>query len=205
MRRPASIGRHWIPRETLWAPLVVATLILAPGLAGLAFGRLVLFPSLGPSALMMAHFPDHRTSRFYNVVVSHLLGLASGFVVVAILGLANAPSVVDANRITVARVAACILAIALATGLELAFDAVHPPGAATTLLVALGTFKPSIRDAATVVAGILIVAAVGDVARRIRLRQRVAAARAGIGNLDQRRNEDDCVSPPLPDYRPTKK
>ncbi|HET6569538.1 MAG TPA: HPP family protein [Rhodothermales bacterium] len=197
MKRPASIGRHWIPKETLWSPLVVAAVMLAPGLVGLAFHRLVLFPSLGPTALLMAHFPDHRTTRFYNVVVSHLLGLGSGFLAVIVLGLQHAPSVVDANRITLARVVACILAIALATGLELVFDAVHPPGAATTLLVALGTFKPSLRDTATVIAGVLIVAAIGDVARRVRLRQKAAAARAGIE--ESTFGEDDCVSPSLPE------
>lgn len=205
MKRSASIGRHLVPRETLWSPLVVAAVVLAPGLVGLAFSRLVLFPSLGPTALMLAHFPDHRTSRFYNVVVSHMLGLGSGFLAVIILGLQSAPSVVDANRITVARVVACILAIALATALELVLDAVHPPGAATTLLVALGTFKPSLRDTATVVAGVLIVAAVGDIARRVRLRQKQAAMRASVAETGLPPDEEGCVSPSLPAYPSTKK
>jgi hypothetical protein len=46
----------------------------------------------------------------------------------------------------------------------------HPPAAATTLLVALGGFKPTWQDAATVMIGALIVAIVGEMLRRFRVK-----------------------------------
>ena len=45
----------------------------------------------------------------------------------------------------------------------------HPPAAATALLVALGGFKPTVRDTLTVIIGVLIVAKIGEVVRRVRL------------------------------------
>jgi hypothetical protein len=38
----------------------------------------------------------------------------------------------------------------------------HPPAAATTLLVALGGFKPTVHDALIVIIGVLIVATIGE-------------------------------------------
>lgn len=61
----------------------------------------------------------------------------------------------------------------LAVGLNMLFGlllkASHPPAAATTLLVALGGFEMSVHGALTVIAGVSIVATVGEALRRIRL------------------------------------
>jgi hypothetical protein len=63
--------------DAIISPLVAAGITALPGLLALASGQVLLFPSLGPSAVMQAHSPEHRSSRFYNVVVSHLAGLAA--------------------------------------------------------------------------------------------------------------------------------
>ncbi len=167
---PAPPGARGRLPEGLWAPLAVGLIVLVPGLVGLATGRVLLFPSLGPSAVLQAHSPAHPSSRPWNVVASHVLGLLAGFAVVLVLGLAEAPSVFEARTLSVARVAAAVLAVTLAMALELLARASHPPAASTTLLVALGSFKPTVRDAVAVVTGVLLVAAAGEALRRLRLR-----------------------------------
>lgn len=142
---------------------------MIPGVLGVAVGQLWLFPSLGPTAVMQAHLPEHRASRFYNVVVAHLAGLASACFAVWVCGLAAAPSVFQVRVLSWQRVVAAGLAIVTAVTLELLLDAQHPPAGSTTLLVALGAFRPTLRDASEIVAGVLIVAAVGDAIRRLRI------------------------------------
>jgi hypothetical protein len=170
---PAAPSRARTPAipDAVWTPLTVAVLTLVPGLVGLATGRVLLFPSLGPTALLQAHTPEHPSARPYNVVVSHLLGMGSGFAAVTAFGIAAAPSVFEARSLSPAHVGAAVVAIALSVLLELLLRASHPPAASTTLLVALGTFKPTVRDATALVLGVLIVAAAGEAVRRLRLRR----------------------------------
>ena len=156
--------------DGVWTPLATALITLAPGLVGLALGRPALFPSLGPTALMQAHEPEHPSSRFYNVVVAHLLGLGSAFLAVTLLGIAHEKSVFEVGHLTWERVAASVLAVALAAALEMVLRASHPPAASTTLLAALGTFHPTLRDTTTVAIGVLVVALVGEAFRRLRAR-----------------------------------
>jgi hypothetical protein len=155
-------------RDGVWTPLATTLLVLAPGLVSLATGRPVLFPSLAPTALMQAHDPDHPSSRVYNVVVSHLLGLGSAFLVVTLLGIAHEKSVFEVGHLSGVRLAAAVLAVAIAAALEMLLRASHPPAAATTLLAALGSFHPTVRDTVNVAIGVAVVAVVGEALRRLR-------------------------------------
>lgn len=156
---------------SLWSPLVTMVVALVPGIVGLLTGRLLLFPSLGPSAVMQAHLPRHGSSRAYNLIVGHLAGLVAGDVCVVVLGLASKPSVFELHVLSPARVAAAALALLLATTVEVLLRARHPPAAATTLLVALGSFKPTWRDTASVLIGVFLIAMVGELIRRSRVRR----------------------------------
>ena len=104
-----------------------------------------------------------------GTVLGHLLGLGVGFAVVAVLGLAYAPSVFELHAISGARVGAALLAIALAVLGELLLNARHPPAAATTLLVALGSFHPTATDSIAVVGGVLSLVIAAELVRRARL------------------------------------
>ncbi len=101
------------------------------------------------------------SARPYNALVGHAVGLCSAILLVVALGLSATPSVFEAHTVSGARVAAAVLALALASLLELLLRAQHPPGAATTLLVALGSFHPNWHDAAVVLGGVLAVTAAG--------------------------------------------
>jgi hypothetical protein len=91
-RRRLSARLSRIP-GILWVPAVSAGLILIIGLLGLLFKQPWLFASLGPTAYLIAHSPDQPSSRFHNVLVGHLIGLAAASLVLAVMGAGEAPSV----------------------------------------------------------------------------------------------------------------
>jgi HPP family protein len=153
-----------------WSPAITVAVTLVPGVIGVLTGQLLLFPSLGPTVVMQAHLPRHASSRFYNIVVAHLVGLAAGDLCVFVLGLAGTPSVFAMHALSPARVIAAALSLLLAITLEVSLRASHPPAAATTLLSALGSFRIDIHDTMAVVVGVLIVAVVGELVRQARLR-----------------------------------
>lgn len=144
---------------------------VVPGLLGLALGQLWLFPSLAPTAVMQAHLPEQPSSRPYNIVIAHIAGLLSAFFAVYVFGLAQTPSVFALQKLSLARVLAAGLAVLLAITVEVLVQAQHPPAAATTLLAALGSFRPTWHDAVEVVIGVVIVVIVGEAGRRIRSKE----------------------------------
>jgi HPP family protein len=56
---------------------------------------------------------------------------------------------------------------ALATLLEMLLRAQHPPAAATTLLVALGSFHPNWHDATLIISGVVLVIGAGMLLRGV--------------------------------------
>jgi len=56
-----------------------------------------------------------------------------------------------------------------ARGQALLLRASHPPAASTTLLFALGALQPTLREAALVAAGVLLVAVLVQLVRLVRL------------------------------------
>jgi len=138
-----------------------ALALLVPGIVALLAHQVILFASLAPTAVMMINHAGQPSARAYNAFIGHLAGLASAFVFVAALGLSSAPSVFEVHFVSGARVAAAVLSLALATLLELLLRAQHPPAAATTLLVALGSFHPNWHDATLIISGIVLVTGAG--------------------------------------------
>ncbi|HEV2150041.1 MAG TPA: HPP family protein [Longimicrobiaceae bacterium] len=156
--------------DVLWVPLASALLVAIAGGAGLATGNVWLFPSLGPTAVAQAHSPGDRSNSLRSVVLGHLLGLAAGHAGVFLAGAAVDPPVLAGGQLTGARVLAAILAVVLTALSQIALRASHPPAAATTLLVALGAFPPTLQGALHVVVGVLVVGLPGEALRRIRAR-----------------------------------
>ena len=96
--------------------------------------------------------------------------LAAGMFAVWLLGASSAPGVLASRELAPVRVGAAVLATVLTMiGLPL-LKASHPPAAATMLLFALGGFEPNARSVGIVVVGVLIVAALGEGVRYVRLR-----------------------------------
>lgn len=154
--------------DDLWAPVTGALLIFVVGVLGLAAHRPWVFASLGPTAYLHAENPEHRSSRFYNTVVGHLVALGSGFFALWVLNAWNAPDVMATGDLTMVRVAASTIAIGVTILLVLALRASHQPAGATTLLVTLGTFQ-KFNDAIVVIVGVVLIAAIGEPIRRLRI------------------------------------
>ena len=153
--------------DAIWAPVAAGTLIAITGFIGIAAGMPWLFPSLGPTAYLQTETPDKPSARFYNTVAGHMMGLVSGFAAVAVFNAWDAPSVLTTHQLIPIRVWAASLALALTLLGNLLLRASHPPSGATTLLVALGTFRTG-SDVLTIVAGVLILAVLGVLFRKIR-------------------------------------
>ena len=154
--------------DDLWAPITGALLIFLVGMLGLAAHRPWIFASLGPTAYLHAENPEHKSARFYNTVVGHLIALGSGFFALWILDAWTAPDVMATGHLTMLRVGASTIAIGLTVLLVLVLRASHQPAGATTLLVALGTFQ-TMNDAMVVIVGVLLIAAIGEPIRRLRI------------------------------------
>lgn len=165
-KRPTSLAN--VP-DSVWGPVAAGVGLLVVGLlALLAGGRPWLLPSLGPSAVLFAEQPAHPSARAWNTVMGHVGGLLAGFAGVLIAGATSAPPVLVAKELVPARVVAAVVAIALTLLLGALLRASHPPAAATTLLVALGSIA-TLEDVLSFLAGLAILTAVGELLRRVRL------------------------------------
>ena len=114
--RAASVRRgrppclvNGVPPHPYRSPIAAGVALLVPALLALALHHVVLFASLGPSAVMQAHHPRDRSSRFYSVVVSHLIGFVVGGIVVILLGIQQAPSVFQSGGVSGSRAAAAVI------------------------------------------------------------------------------------------------
>ncbi len=164
-----SVG-GWTARipDSIWAPVMGGFLILIAGVIGLVAGQPWLFPSLGPTAYLQVENPGLPSARFYNTIVGHYVGIAAGLIGIAIFNLWTTPSVLISHELLPGWVGAATIAIFLTIIINMFLRSSHPPAAATTLLVSLGAFRTPSQISA-LVAGVLIVAVVGDVLRRIRI------------------------------------
>lgn len=154
MKRLGRVGHGLGP--ALWS----AVLVLIVGATAYFVGEPWLFPSLGPTAYLIAAYPELSTSRPYNCLIGHLVGMGSGFAAVAMFSAWDAP-IVPLYDVTLSRLGAAAMAIGLTVLLNHLLRSGHPPAAATTLLVALGTFHTA-WDAAVIVIGVVLLVTLND-------------------------------------------
>lgn len=155
--------------DLIWATLGEGGLIMAMAAIGWATGQPLIFASLGPTAYEMVEQPHMKSARAYNVIVGHFCGLGAGFLALWILHAWSSPDVLSAGAISTQRLWAVTLAAALTTCLCLLLKAGQPAALATTLLISLGAMQTR-KSAIAIVIGVLIIAAIGEPVRLIRLR-----------------------------------
>lgn len=154
--------------DLIWA-LAEGSLMLAMAAISWVTRQPLVFASLGPTAYELVEQPQLRSARPYNIVVGHLVGLGSGFLSIYLFNAWNSPGVSSSGVLTTDRLWVVALAAALTTVLTLILRAGQPAALATTLLVALGLMQTR-RDAISIVAGVIIIAAIGEPLRRLRLK-----------------------------------
>jgi CBS domain-containing membrane protein len=134
------------------------------GLLSLATRTPFLFPALGASAFILISFPHLPAARMRNVVGSHLVGAAAGWLCFTGLGLQAGGATIVAGG-GYEHVLAAALALGLTTGLLLALGLHHPPAGATTLIVALGFLPHAWQIAMVGASALLLVLLVRGLAR----------------------------------------
>lgn len=141
-----------------FSTLYVGVLLAVPGLLAWVTGQPFIFPSLGPSAFLLATVRQGEVTASRRVIGGHVIGVAAGLVAFHAIAPELGVSVTAATPMLATEqfrfVASGVVAVVLTTGGMLATETVHPPACATTLIVSLGLL-PSIAD------GALIVVAVG--------------------------------------------
>lgn len=143
--------------------------MLALAAIGWATKQPLIFASLGPTAYELVEQPQLRSARAYNIIVGHLVGLGAGFLAVYLLNAWGTPNVISTGIVSTQRLWAVAIAVMLTTLVSLILKAGQPAALATTLLVSLGSMQTR-RDAVAIVAGVLIITAIGEPVRRFRLR-----------------------------------
>lgn len=132
-------------------------LIAVIGIFAWATGLPALFPSLGPSAFVLAMFPESDASNARRVVGSHVIGVVAGFATYHLF----ATGIVLTNQIAPFSITGLKLAISSVSAIVftvlgmLYFSVRHPPACATTLIIALGLL-PTVSDSILIVAAVVV-------------------------------------------------
>ena len=143
--------------------MLLSTLAMgAVGAFGLWAGQAWLFPSLGPTIFLQAVTPQEPAARLWNTLAGHAIGAAVGFAALFAFGAQHTPPVMSTEILSAARVAATALAVGATVALQLATRTQHPPAVATTMLITLGGLKPDLRTGLVIVAGVVLVALLGE-------------------------------------------
>ena len=159
---------RFIASDAAWGAAMSAILILVAGALTLATSQPWLLASLGPTAVVIAATPGQPNSRFHSVVIGHLSALLCAWLVVVLVGAsATSGSMTD---ITVPRVWASAMAVAVTTLVQPSLRAYHPPSAATALLITLGAYHLTWKNSLSMMGGVVIVALMGEWFQRIRLK-----------------------------------
>jgi hypothetical protein len=168
MRRANGLGV-----KVVWAAVILAVV----GAIGLALHQPWLFPSLGPTAMLMLESPEEPSASLANTLVGHVVAVVVGLAAVVACGLYGQPSA-PAAGLSLRYVAAGVLSVAVTMLVLGLLHRPHPPAGATTLLVSLGILTTP-AELASVLGAVVVVAGLSWLATssaRRRDRQRQGAA-----------------------------
>lgn len=132
------------------------------GLAAAVTMRPLIFPSLGPTAMMQFSNPLDPNASPRHALIGHFVGAGSGYFALAVMGLLGVPL---GAEVGLHRVLAAAIALALTSGLLIFLKAEHPPAGATTLIVALGIL-PKLEDFLFLMAAVFALTALAFVVNR---------------------------------------
>lgn len=132
--------------DTIDQTIIVGTLFVILGLITWATARPFLFPSLGPSAYLLAagEGEDEAASAPYHVIGGHLVAVVFGFIAFHVLAPSTTfTSLVQSGSLVFSPAllrfgASSVVAVMGTTFGMLVTDTNHPAACATTLIVSLG-------------------------------------------------------------------
>ena len=151
--------------------IVCATLVLtAIALVAMWTGQPLLAPSLASAAFAQILTPETSSARPWGNTAGQLLGLVGGFAGVFASGGFAAPMFTGGHPLVLTRVVAVLVAVAVASALQVALRATSPAGGATAVVVAIGLETANLAGAERMIAGIVLVTVLGEAGRALVLR-----------------------------------
>jgi CBS domain-containing membrane protein len=138
--------------------------ITLSGLAAWAFDEPLLFPSLGATAFLIFETPTAEVGSPRNTLIGHGVGILAAAISLAAFGLFDEASAFE-HGVTLSRVLAVALSVALTGGALRLLRAAHPPAGATTIIVASGLLADADQMLA-IAAGVLLLTVAGWVLNR---------------------------------------
>lgn len=130
-------------------------MLSALGILAFVFQHPLIFPSLGPTAFLLATKPTAQIASARNTIFGHFIGVACGYTALVVFGLTNTPAMI-VSGISIQFILAAALSIALTSSLMVLFSVEHPPAGATTLIVSLGIMHTIPNIAILMVAVVLL-------------------------------------------------
>ena len=152
--------------ETIRRGVVAGGLVAVAGVLAWVTGFPFIFPSLGPTAYLLAVRPTAPTAHPRRVVGGHIVGVVAGLAAFSLFSPDIAvtatftPLSVEGLRV----VASGVFATGLTAGGMLATDLQHAPACATTLIVALGLLS-TLPEAAGIVGAVVVLVGVHGTGR----------------------------------------
>jgi CBS-domain-containing membrane protein len=128
------------PGRFIWALFMFVngfiTIAILAGVAMVSHTPFV-FPSLGPTAILLFYTPLSPTASPRHTIYGHAIGIVCGYGSLLLTGLHHtAPATVVG--VDSSRALAAALSLAATSALMILLKAAHPPAGATTLIVSLG-------------------------------------------------------------------
>ncbi len=139
------------------ATVYVGMLLAIPGTLAWVTGQPLIFPSLGPSAFLLATSRNESVTAPRRVIGGHLVGIVAGLLAYHTIapGLEVTATVSMLATDQFRLVTSGVVAVALTSGGMLATETGHPPACATTLIVSLGLL-PSAVDAMLIAVAVIV-------------------------------------------------
>ncbi len=135
------------------------------GLAAYFLKQPLLFPSLGPTAFLFFETPLARNASPRSTLLGHLVAILAGAFSLGVFGLFHHPGVLQ-EGVTLHRIYAAALSVALTGAVLILLRASHPPAGATTLIVSLGLLQTP-RDMAELMGGVVLLTITGWIINRL--------------------------------------
>ncbi|MDY7082802.1 MAG: HPP family protein [Halobacteria archaeon] len=130
--------------KSVKAGLYVGVLLTTVGVFAWVTGEPFIFPSLGPSAIVLAL---GSSEDYQEVAVGHFIGVVFGLIAYhllasgVVLNSGNGAMSIDSLRLS----ASGVVAVSFTTVGMVSTDNVHPPACATTLIVGLGLLATPVK------------------------------------------------------------
>jgi len=148
-------------RRRVGTSLYAGLLFTVLGAIAWGTGQPFVFPSLGPTAFVLAFDRRSERGRAARIVASHAVGVAAGLAAWSLLAsgvsLTATPPAFSPEGFRLA--ASATVSVVATTWAMIAADAVHAPACATTLIVSLGLLSTP-TQAAVIVAGVVVLVGV---------------------------------------------